>query len=183
MSTSMEKYRRALIRWYYKKTGEWLDLDNPKTWNEKMQWLKLYDNTPIKTQLADKLLVRDWIKEQIGEKYLVPLLGVYDKFDDIDFSKLPDCFIIKCNHGSGWNIIVKDKNKMDIADTKKRINQWMSQTYGKDKFEFQYWEELLQRIVLTVLYCHSEKNHVCHFSRLLLVLLHKENIYFRNYFG
>ena len=84
-----EKYIPGeLAKWYKKKTGETLDLDNPKTFNEKMQWLKLYDSTPIKTRLADKYLVRDWVKEKIGEQYLVPLLGVWERCEDIDFDKL-----------------------------------------------------------------------------------------------
>ena len=84
-SADESDYPRLLKLRYKASTGEDLNLDNPKTFNEKIQWLKLYDSTPLKTRLADKYLVRDWIKEKIGEEYLVPLIGVWDKFDDIDF--------------------------------------------------------------------------------------------------
>ena len=119
-----------LCDWFFEKTGEILNLDNPKTFNEKIQWMKLYDSTPIKTQLADKYLVRDWVKEQIGEEYLIPLLGVWDNFDDIDFDKLPQKFVLKCNHGCKYNIIVKDKNALDIEETKIQVNNWMYEDFA-----------------------------------------------------
>ena len=126
----LNKMETNLLKWYFKQTKKEMDLRNPKTFNEKIQWLKLYDSTPIKTRLADKYLVRDWIKEKIGEEYLIPLLGVYDKFEDIDFSKLPNQFVIKCNHGSGYNIIVKDKSQLDIEDARNKINAWMNENFA-----------------------------------------------------
>ncbi len=125
-----EKYPEYLQDWFYQRTGEFLDFDNPQTFNEKIQWLKLYDSTPIKTRLADKYLVRDWVKEKIGEEYLIPLLGVWEKFDDIDFDKLPDKFVLKANHGSGWNIIVTDKNKFDKQDAKEKFEEWLHTNYA-----------------------------------------------------
>lgn len=123
-------YKRELQIWYQRVMGEYLNLDNPRTFNEKIQWLKLYNSTPIKTRLADKYLVRDWVKEKIGEQYLIPLLGVYDKFEDIDFDKLPNQFVIKCNHGSGWNIIVKDKSKLNLSEVKEKLDKWMSTNFA-----------------------------------------------------
>ncbi|MBR1825780.1 MAG: glycosyltransferase [Alphaproteobacteria bacterium] len=114
------------------------NLDSPRTFNEKIQWLKLYDSTPIKTRLADKYLVRDWVKEKIGEEYLIPLLGVYDKFEDIDFAKLPDKFVIKCNHGCSYNIIVKDKSQLDLTDVKAKLDKWMNENYAFHAFELHY---------------------------------------------
>ena len=125
-----DKYEKELKLWYYRKTGRELDLNNTETFNEKIQWLKLYDSTPLKTKLADKYLVREWIKEKIGEKYLIPLLGVWDKFDDIDFEKLPNQFVLKANHGSGWNIIVKDKTKLDKKMAKKKFDEWLDRNYA-----------------------------------------------------
>lgn len=127
---SPEKYREALVKWYKRRTGETLDLENPKTFNEKMQWLKLYDSTPLKTQLADKYRVRPWIEEKIGEKYLVPLLGVWDDPEEIDFDALPNRFVLKANHGCKWNIIVKDKNKLDINKAKKQLKKWLNTNYA-----------------------------------------------------
>lgn len=123
------KYEEELKLWYKRWTKKDLNLENPETFNEKIQWLKLYDSTPIKTQLTDKYLVRDYVKEKIGDEYLVPLLGVWDKFDDIDFDKLPDKFVLKCNHGSGWNLIVTDKNSIDKAEAKKKFDMWMNKNY------------------------------------------------------
>jgi hypothetical protein len=80
--------------------------------------------------LADKYLVREWVKERIGEEYLIPLLGVYDKFDDIDFDKLPNQFVIKCNHGSGWNIIVKNKAELNLSEAKAKVDKWMSTNFA-----------------------------------------------------
>ena len=127
---NINKYKYELKKWYLSVTGCYLDIEHPKTFNEKIQWLKLYDSTPLKTRLADKYLVRDWIKEKIGEQYLIPLLGVYDKFEDIDFDKLPNQFVIKCNHGSGWNIIVKDKSKLDLKTTKQKLDLWMHTNFA-----------------------------------------------------
>ena len=124
------KYQKDLQVWYKKMTQKDIDLSNPQTFNEKIQWLKLYDSTPIKTQLTDKYLVRDWIKEKIGSEYLIPLLGVYDNFDEINFDELPNKFIIKCNHGSGYNIIVRNKNNLDKQDAKQKINKWMSENFA-----------------------------------------------------
>ena len=112
--------------------GEGYDFANPRTYTQKIQWLKLYDSTPIKSQLTDKVAVREWIKDKIGEEYLIPVIGVYDHFEDIDFKSLPNQFVIKLNHGSGWNIVVKDKTKLDVNDAKKRIKKWM-------KLDFSFW--------------------------------------------
>ena len=84
----------------------------------------------MKIRLEDKYLVRDWIKEKIGEEYLVPLLGVWDKFDDIDFDSLPDQFALKCNHGSNMNVIVKDKSLIDKNKTKEKFDRWMKTNYA-----------------------------------------------------
>ncbi|MDR1649555.1 MAG: hypothetical protein LBR71_04775 [Synergistaceae bacterium] len=120
-----EKYESALKHWYFLHTDETLNLDSPRTFNEKIQWLKLHDSTPLKTRLADKYLARDWIKTKIGEEYLIPLLGVWDKFDDINFNTLPDRFVLKANHGSGWNVVVRDKSKMNIPEARAKFEQWL----------------------------------------------------------
>ena len=104
----LESYEQELALWYRQRVGRPLNLRAPKTFNEKVQWLKLYDSTPLKTRLADKYLVKEWIKEKIGEKYLVPLLGVWDSFDEIDFNNLPDQFVLKANHGAAMTLIIKD---------------------------------------------------------------------------
>jgi hypothetical protein len=124
------KYPELLCDWYRAVTGNKLDLNHPRTYNEKLQWLKLYDTTPLKTLLSDKYLVRQWITEKIGEKYLIPLLGVWDNFDEIDFNTLPNQFVLKANHGSGWIIIVKDKSKLDKAAAKRKFDEWMNTNFA-----------------------------------------------------
>ena len=126
----IEKYEKEITEWFQLTTGEKLHLDNPKTFNEKIQWLKLYDSTPLKTQLSDKYLVRDWVREKIGEEYLIPLLGVWDHFDEIDFDVLPEKFVLKANHGCGWNLIVTDKNAFDKEEAKKKFDSWMETNFA-----------------------------------------------------
>lgn len=123
-------YPSELQEWFYKVTGKRLNLEHPQTYNEKIQWMKLYDSTPLKTRLADKYLVRDWVKEKIGEQYLVDLLGVWDSFDEIDFDALPQSFVLKANHGCGWNLIVKDKSQLDLTDAREKFNTWMGLNYA-----------------------------------------------------
>lgn len=119
-----------LKRWYYDRTKQDLDLNHPVTFNEKIQWSKIYDSTPIKTKLADKYLVRDYIKQKIGSEYLIPLLGVYNSFEEINFNDLPNRFVIKCNHGCGYNIIVKDKTKISLDDIKTKLDTWMNENFA-----------------------------------------------------
>ncbi len=135
-----QHYPELLSAWFYEETGHILDLDNPQTYNEKIQWLKLFDSTPLKTKLADKLLAREWVKEQIGEKYLVPLLGVWDSFDEIDFDSLPNRFVLKANHGAGWNIVVSDKNTFDKEGARNKFEKWLH-----TNFAFAYGLELHYR--------------------------------------
>lgn len=117
-----EKYLKAV---FHAETGYTLDLKHPKTYNEKLQWIKLNDRRPEYIIYADKYKVRQYISNTIGEKYLVPLVGVYKKAKDIPWEKLPVCFVLKCNHASGTNIICQDKSKLNISDTEKKLNKWM----------------------------------------------------------
>ena len=93
--------------------GKKLNLGNPLTYNEKLQWLKLYDRNPAYTMMVDKYRVREYIAGKIGEDHLIPLLGVWERAEDIDFDHLPDQFVLKCNHDSGSVIVCKDKSKLD----------------------------------------------------------------------
>lgn len=106
-----------------------LNLKNPKTFNEKLQWLKLYDRNPLYTQLVDKYEVRKYIAKTIGEDYLIPLLGVYDSFDDIKFDVLPDEFVLKCTHDSGGVLICADISKLDMAAAQKKINSCLNRNF------------------------------------------------------
>ncbi|CAK8582478.1 ATP-grasp fold amidoligase family protein [Priestia megaterium] len=106
-----------------------LNLKEPKSFNEKIQWLKLYDRKPEYTELVDKYEVRKYIAEKIGEGYLIPLLGVYDTFDEIDFNSLPSQFVLKPNHTSGDVYICRDKSKIDYVELKKEVTMWLKRRY------------------------------------------------------
>jgi hypothetical protein len=124
ISLHPSKYEEALREWFYRKTGEILDLENPKTYNQKIQWLKLKDNNPLKGVLSDKYLAREWVAQKIGDKHLVPLYGVWDNFDEIDFAKLPEKFVLKATHGCAMNIVVKDKSLFDIEEARAKFSDW-----------------------------------------------------------
>ena len=93
---------RIYVKLYYRmRVGRKLDVNNPKTLNEKLQWLKFNYRFPLQSVVSDKLLVREYVKQKIGEQYLIPLLGKWKKYEDIDFNQLPNKFVLKCNHDSG----------------------------------------------------------------------------------
>lgn len=106
------------------------NLENPQTFTDKMQWLKLYDTSMLKAYCADKIHVRDYCKEKIGKDLGIPILAIYDKPEQIEWDKLPNEFVLKCNHGSGMNIIVKDKNTLNKTDAIQKLNRWLSTKYG-----------------------------------------------------
>lgn len=120
---------------YKNKFHKKLNLDNPQTFNEKLQWLKLYDRNPEYTKMVDKYEAKKYVASLIGEEYIIPTIGVYDKFDDIDFNKLPNQFVIKCTHDSGGLVICKDKSKLDIKKVRKMINKSLKRKY------FYLWRE------------------------------------------
>ena len=132
---SDEKYLRLLFRL---RMGRKLDLDNPKTFCEKLQWLKIYGRKEIYTTMADKYLAKQFIAEKIGEKYVVPLLNAWDRFDDIDFDSLPDKFVLKCNHDSGSAIICRDKAKLDKENARKILEKSLKTDYFILKREWPY---------------------------------------------
>ncbi len=137
-ATEPSQYQAAVSAQYKQLTGKIINWNELKTFTEKIQWLKLYDSTPIKTRLADKYLVRQWVAEKIGAQYLIPLLGVWNNFDDIDFDLLPDQFVLKANHGSGMNIIVRDKKTFDIENAREKINAWLNWDFGSLFYELHY---------------------------------------------
>lgn len=135
----ISEYPEELAKIYKENTGEVLDWNNLKTFNEKMQWAKLYEEDPRKTILADKYLVREFVKDRIGEKYLIPLIGVWDSFNEINFDNLPDQFVLKTNHGCGTNIIVKDKSKFDKDEARQKFIKWMKRDFAfLNGFELHY---------------------------------------------
>lgn len=119
--------------------GRDLDLDAPETFNEKLQWLKLYNRRPEYVIMADKFKVRDFIAEKLGEEYLIPLIGAWDDPDEIDFDALPDRFVLKCNHNSGLGMcICTDKSKLDIEKTREELRRGIKEDYFIKKREWPY---------------------------------------------
>ena len=105
--------------------GYSLDLSNPKSFNEKLQWLKLHDRNPLYTTLVDKLAVKDWVTNKIGAQYVVPTLATWKDVDEIALDALPEQFVMKTNHYSGYVAICKDKNSFDFDYAKKRLGAMM----------------------------------------------------------
>lgn len=177
---SEDEYPACLEYIYNKQTGENLNLKNPKTFNEKVQWLKLNDNSPIKSQLTDKILVRDWVKSKIGEEYLKPVLWIGKNFDDIPFEELPDRFIIKTNHGCKWHFAIKDKKRFIETPqvynfVRNKFNDWMNLCFSWFAgFEMQYkdidpkiliepllWEEGHKSPIDFEIFCFNEAPKLC----------------------
>jgi len=123
---------------FKRNAGYWPDLKNPKTFNEKLTWMKLYGDFDVLGRCVDKYTVREYIKEKGLEKLLVNLYGVYDNPDDIDFEKLPEKFVLKVVHGCGYNILCKDKSALDIEKTRRQLKQWQKESYFKKSLEKQY---------------------------------------------
>ena len=124
------KYRAAM--------DQKLNLKNPKTFNEKLQWLKLYDRDLLYTKLVDKYEVKNIVADSIGAQYVIPTLGIWSRFDDIDFDALPDRFVLKCTHDSGGLVIVTDKSKFNREGAKKKIENALATDFYKKGREWPY---------------------------------------------
>lgn len=123
---------------YYEVFGKRLNLRNPQTFNEKLQWLKLYDRKPEYTTMVDKVEAKKWVADKIGEQYIIPTLGVWDRAEDIDFDSLPDQFVLKTNHDSGAVIICKDKSKLNIDEVRRKLDKSLQTDYYKLGREWPY---------------------------------------------
>ena len=136
------------LKWMFRlKMDAALDLQSPKTLNEKLQWIKLYDRRPEYTMMADKYLVREYIAKILGEEHLIPLLGVWDSPEEIDFDALPEQFVLKCNHNSGLGMcICKDKSRLDINKVKKDLHKGLQQDYYLAGREWPY-KDIPRKIV------------------------------------
>ncbi len=129
------KYTKLKYRAFMKKK---LNLDNPVTYNEKIQWLKLYDHNPLYATLVDKYEVKEYVSKLIGEEYIIPTLGVWDSFDDIDFDALSEQFVLKCTHDSGGLIICTDKSKLDKELAKQKMEKYLKRNYYLQSREWPY---------------------------------------------
>ena len=117
--------RRYLRKRFKQRLGRELNLANPTLYNDKLQWLKLHWHDPLAPSLVDKYSVREYVSEKIGEEFLNNLIAVYDRPEEIDFDRLPDSFVLKATHGSGWNIICCDKAVLDRQLARKKLRRWL----------------------------------------------------------
>ena len=129
---------KVIKRVFMERMGYNLNLENPQTYNEKLQWMKLYYHNPLYTTLVDKYAVKQYVEERIGKEYLIPTIGVWDSFDDIDFEKLPRQFVLKCTHDSGGLVICKDKSKLDVLKARETITKCLKHNFYYSGFEWPY---------------------------------------------
>lgn len=120
------------------RVGKSLDLNNPKSFNEKLQWIKLYDHKPEYTTMVDKVAVKKWVADRIGEEHIIPTLGVWERVEDIDFDSLPNQFVLKTNHDSGGVVICTDKSKLDVKKARKKLKKSLRTNYYIIKREWPY---------------------------------------------
>lgn len=123
---------------YYRIMKKWLSFNNPKTFNEKIQWLKVYDRNEIYTNFVDKYEVRKFISKEFGDKYLIPLINVYDNVEEVNFNDLPKQFVLKCTHDSGGIVICKDKDLLNIDNAKKLLQNFIDRNYFYEWREWPY---------------------------------------------
>ncbi len=114
---------------YYLMLNKKLNLTNPTDFNEKLQWLKIYNHNSEYTMMADKYSVKKYVEEKVGKKYVVPTLGVWERADVIDFDSLPERFVLKCTHDSGGLVICKDKESLDVQQAKNKISKSLNRNY------------------------------------------------------
>ncbi|MBQ3829831.1 MAG: hypothetical protein II813_02770 [Spirochaetales bacterium] len=150
---SDERFLRML---YKRQTGRQLDIERPKTFNEKIQWLKLHDHNPKYHVMADKIASKEYVASIIGEKHIIKTLGVWDHFDDIDFKGLPDRFVLKCNHNSGALFIVKDIRSFDAASARNLVEDSLRHDYYEFYREWAYKD--IERKVFAEEYIDAGEN-------------------------
>ena len=142
---------------YRSELNKKLNLNNPKTFNEKLQWLKLYDRKDIYTTMVDKYEAKKYVAGIIGEEYIIPTIGIYNSFDEIDFDKLPKRFVMKCTHDSGGIIICKDKSNFNKVLAKKKIEKSLKKNYYYGGREWPY-KNVKPRIIIEE-YMEDKKHH------------------------
>lgn len=120
---------RFLKQLYFERMHCTLNLENPKSFNEKLQWLKLHDRKPEYTRMVDKCEAKQYVAERIGAEYIIPTLGVWNRFDEIDFDELPEQFVLKCTHDSGGIVVVRDKRAFDVKQARKKISKTLARNY------------------------------------------------------
>ena len=177
---------------YWHNFGRPLHLNPPVTFNEKIQWLKLYGSTEMCTSLVDKFAVREYVALRIGSQYLNELYGLFDHETDIDFDSLPQKFVLKATHGSGWNILCRDKSQFDVDDARKRLKKWLESNFYRVSRELNY-KKIPPRIICERFLEDENKNLLdykffCFDGRVEVIQMdfdrymdHTRNMYDRNW--
>lgn len=170
--------------------GRLPELNHPLRINDKIMWLMLYNRNEQFHLLADKLRVRDYVRDKIGENYLVPLLNIYKSADEVDFESLPAKFILKMNHGSRWNIVCLDKSKLDWPIEKKKLEKWLKRDYYDHTKEWVY--KGIEPCILREMFLEDEMQGLLPFDykihcfdgipRVIQLFSEREKILKRNYF-
>lgn len=137
--------------------GEWPNLDNPQTFQEKIQWLKLYDHNPIYTIMVDKYEAKSFIEERVGKEYVIPTLGIYESVLQIDYGALPNSFVIKTTHDSGTVIVCKDKSELDIKKVNALLTKRLRRNYFYSEREWPY-KNVKPRIIVEEMIGKGEKD-------------------------
>ena len=148
--------RKFLEALFPLRTGYKLNLDNPQTFNEKLQWLKLYDRRPKYTQMVDKVEAKKYVASIIGEDHIIPTLAVYDRAEAIDFDALPNQFVLKCTHDSGGIVICRDKSKLDRKAAIKKLKHGLNVNYFYQNREWPY-KNVKPRIIAEQYMCNDDK--------------------------
>ena len=183
------KQKRWFIEYQVSKwLGYFINLDNPKTFNEKINWTKLYYRNPDMIIATDKYQFKNYIKDRLGEGYTIPLLGVWDNVNDIDFDSLPNQFVLKSNTGgnSEQMIIVKDKGKLNIYEAKMKMNEWLQPWNGAYRVTYHWsYVDIPQRIIAEEYIEEIEKEETdysffCSFGKILYIFVYNDKIYHIN---
>ena len=138
--------------------GYWMDWKNPQTFNEKLQWLKVYDRHPEYTKMVDKVAAKDYVAGIIGKEYIIPTLAVYNSADEIDFDALPNQFVLKCTHDSGGIVVCKDKSKLDLNEAREKLRKGLKRTYIVQNREYPY--KNVPRRIIAELYMEDESGEL-----------------------
>lgn len=131
---------------YKMKLHKWPNISNPKLYTEKIQWLKLYDRRPEYTKMVDKYEAKKYIADIVGEQYIIPTYGIWERFDDIDFESLPNRFVLKCTHNSGGVIVCMDKKTLDLENARRVLEECLKENYYWHSREWQY-KDVKPRII------------------------------------
>ena len=142
--------------------GKHLNLKNPESFNEKLQWLKLHDRNPKYPKMVDKYLAKQYVADIIGEEYIIPTLGVWERFDDIGFEHLPEKFVLKCTHDSGGVVIVENKDTFDYEEAKKKIEKTLKKNFYWMGREWPY-KSVKPRIIAET-YLDMEDQDLCDYK-------------------